>query len=320
MKANQNYKVSVIIPTYNVENYIEESIYSIINQTYKNIEIIVVDDCSTDKTYEKLMEIQKLDKRLIVLRNEKNSKICYSLNRALQHATGEYIVRMDGDDISELDRIEKQIIYLKEHSDVDLVGVGTINIDENGNEISRTSYSEDFNILKKISKYASPVLHIWMAKKNVYDKLNGYREMPYVEDYDFLLRMITSGYKFANISEYFGYKVRTRNGNTASTVGINQRKAFDYAKNLYLYRLKNNSNEDNFNEEEYFNYIEANSNETEKFNQSVSLLQYSRKLKSQGKKIWLIYTIKSVIKSKYQFKYMYRATMLRIIKKISIER
>ena len=71
MKANQNDKVSVIIPTYNVENYIEESIYSIINQTYKNIEIIVVDDCSTDRTYEKLMEIQKLDKRLIVLRNEK---------------------------------------------------------------------------------------------------------------------------------------------------------------------------------------------------------------------------------------------------------
>lgn len=316
MNNKKNPKVSVIIPTYNVERYIQECIKSIQEQTYDNIEIVVVDDCSTDKTYEILKNIEEKDRRLKVFKNDKNMKICYTLNRALKNSTGEYIVRMDGDDISSSDRIEKQLRYLIDNQDIDLVGVATINIDEDGNEISRTSYSEDFETLKKISNYASPVLHIWMTKREVYEKLGGYREIPYVEDYDFLLRMITEGYKFANIPNYFGYKVRTRTGNTASTAGIEQRKAFEYVRELYKYRISKHTNKDYFNESEYLKYIEASSKEKIKYDNSVDLLQKSRNLRSRGNKLWPIYTLKSVLKSKYQFKYMYRAVMLRIIKKI----
>ena len=105
MNNKKNPKVSVIIPTYNVERYIQECIKSIQEQTYDNIEIVVVDDCSTDKTYEILKNIEEKDRRLKVFKNDKNMKICYTLNRALKNSTGEYIVRMDGDDISSSDRI-----------------------------------------------------------------------------------------------------------------------------------------------------------------------------------------------------------------------
>lgn len=313
-KYTKNPLVSVIIPTYNVEEYIEECIVSIQKQTYENLEIVVVDDCSSDNTFEILCRLAKDDTRIKVFKNDKNMKICYSLNKALENSLGEYIVRMDGDDVSSLDRIEMQLNYLQKNKDIDLVGLGTINIDEYGNEISRTEYAEKFETLKKIAKYASPVLHIWMTKKSIYEELRGYREMPYVEDYDFLLRMITSGYKFANIPNYFGYKVRTRIGNTASTVGIKQRKAFEYARELYKYRLDKKESIDFFDESDYYNYIKSSKLEEEKYSKSLYLIQKSRRLKSEGKKTWVIYTIKSIFNSKYQFKYIYRAIMTRIIK------
>lgn len=100
-------KVSVLIPVFNVEKYIKDSVQSIRNQTYKNIEIIVIDDGSTDDTFGVVAKIAESDKRIKLFKNEKNIGIVKTLNRALELSTGEYIARMDGDDISELDRIEK---------------------------------------------------------------------------------------------------------------------------------------------------------------------------------------------------------------------
>ncbi|MEF3401434.1 glycosyltransferase family A protein, partial [Listeria monocytogenes] len=119
-KYTKNPLVSVIIPTYNVEEYIEECIVSIQKQTYENLEIVVVDDCSSDNTFEILCRLAKDDTRIKVFQNDKNMKICYSLNKALENSSGEYIVRMDGDDVSSLDRIEMQLNYLQKNKDIDL--------------------------------------------------------------------------------------------------------------------------------------------------------------------------------------------------------
>ena len=102
----QNKLVSVIIPVYNVEKYVKEAIQSIQNQTYINLEIIVIDDGSSDKTYTIVEELARNDERIKLYKNEKNLKIVKTLNRALSLANGENIARMDGDDISALDRIE----------------------------------------------------------------------------------------------------------------------------------------------------------------------------------------------------------------------
>jgi glycosyltransferase involved in cell wall biosynthesis len=92
--------ISVIIPTYNVENYIIDSVNSIINQTYKNIEIIIVDDNSNDNTFKILNSLKELDSRIKLYKNNKNLKIVNTLNFAISVSSGEYIARMDGDDIS----------------------------------------------------------------------------------------------------------------------------------------------------------------------------------------------------------------------------
>lgn len=230
-----NSLVSVIIPVYNVERYVKEAIQSIQNQTYKNLEIIVVDDGSYDNTYTIVEQLAKNDNRIKLYKNEKNLKIVKTLNRALSLANGEYIARMDGDDISSPDRIEKKVKFLKENEDIDLVGCQIDVVNEDSNFLYHQEMPIDYRLCRKVVKYGSPVLHIWVCKKQIYDILGGYREIDGVEDYDFLLRMISKSMKICNINKYL-YKVRIREGNTATTSGLRQNKLRDYALKLFKER------------------------------------------------------------------------------------
>lgn len=111
-------KISIIIPTYNMEKYLSKCLDSICAQTYKNIEIICIDDCSTDNTYKMLLEYQKTDSRIQVLKNSKNSMVGYSRNVGLKKATGDYILFVDPDDYCETTLVEKSLNQmLKTESD-----------------------------------------------------------------------------------------------------------------------------------------------------------------------------------------------------------
>src|SRR4051812_19701656 len=99
--------VSVIMPCYNTEKYFVEAIESIINQTYKNLEIVLINDGSTDSTTELLNQYSEKDKRIKIILNPVNLGLIASLNKGVAAATGDYIARMDADDISVLDRVEK---------------------------------------------------------------------------------------------------------------------------------------------------------------------------------------------------------------------
>ena len=240
--------VSVIIPVYNVEKFVEQAIVSIIKQTYKNLEIIVIDDGSSDATYQIVADLAIQDPRIKLYKNERNLKIVKTLNRALSLAQGEYIARMDGDDISALDRIEKQVAFLESNPDYDLVGCSLILIDENGMEIGRLIKLSDQELLMKLIKYGPLVAHIWVAKQNVYTKLNGYRELSGAEDYDFLLRMTSAKLKYTNLEAYFGYFVRSdRSGNTVNSLGLRQKKIASYIYKLFVERQK--AGVDSFSEE-----------------------------------------------------------------------
>ena len=108
--------VSVVLPVYNAENYLKEAIDSILNQTYENFELIVIDDGSKDHSLEIISNYK--DKRIKVLDNEKNHGIVYTLNKGIENSTGKYILRMDADDISLPDRIEKQVEFMERHPDI----------------------------------------------------------------------------------------------------------------------------------------------------------------------------------------------------------
>lgn len=105
--------VSVIMPSWNTSNFIAESIQSVINQTYENWELIIVDDCSTDNTDDVVAKFT--DKRIRYFKNEKNSGAALSRNRALREARGEWIAFLDSDDLWNPDKLEHQINFMNEH-------------------------------------------------------------------------------------------------------------------------------------------------------------------------------------------------------------
>lgn len=186
--------ISVILPAYNAELFIRQAIESVLLQSYKNFELIVVNDGSTDGTRDIVSSFS--DSRIKLLDNDRNKGIVYSLNRGVREASGEYIARMDSDDISLPERFERQMEYLEENK-LDLIGCMTKRIDMDGNCIIPTanrSYPPD--TIKKCLKYDCCIAHpTWLARKRVFQDLGGYRDMRACEDYDFLLRTVKSGFK-----------------------------------------------------------------------------------------------------------------------------
>lgn len=124
--------VSVIMPVYNGERYISNAIESILQQTYNNLELILIDDCGYDDSMLIAQKYEKKDKRVKILRNKKNMGISYSRNVGLDNSQGKYIAIMDDDDYSLKNRLECQVEFLEKHEDVGVVGGKTQWIDEEG--------------------------------------------------------------------------------------------------------------------------------------------------------------------------------------------
>lgn len=242
------------MPVYNVELFVSDAINSILKQTYKNIELIIVDDCSTDQTYSLCKMIASTDKRICLYRNEENMKIERTLNFALTKARGKYIARMDGDDISLPDRLQVMKQYLDDNADISLVGTNVYTLNKDGSRIGHTELPSSEKQVKEILNIQTPVLHIWMTYKKIYDELKGYRIFHGAEDYDFVLRTISLGYKVINIPNYYGYCVRlNRDDNTMARLGISRVRSAMYALKLFKERKKNGK--DSYNEQALNKYI-----------------------------------------------------------------
>ena len=123
--------ISVLLPVYNEEKYISQSIESVLNQTYRNFELIIIDDGSTDNSIDIINSYN--DPRIILLKNERNLHIAKSLNNGFQHASGDFIARIDGNDIAVNTRFEKQMHYLSNHPKCGVVFSPVLKIDEDGN-------------------------------------------------------------------------------------------------------------------------------------------------------------------------------------------
>ena len=199
-------KISVLMTIYKeTKQDLKEAFESIINQTYKNIEFIIIIDNPEEQWREELINSYH-DSRVKLFVNDKNMGLSKSLNKALEYTTGDYIARMDADDISILDRLEKQLKYLKEN-DYDLVG-SYMQYIYNWKNQQLAKYPTNPENVAKLLKYKSCVLHpTWIAKPEVFRRLKGYRNIFACEDYDFLLRAVKFGFKIANYPEVL-YKCR----------------------------------------------------------------------------------------------------------------
>lgn len=302
--------ISIIMPAYNVEKWINEAIYSVLNQTITNLELIIVDDCSTDNTYDLIKNIALDDSRIKLFKNKKNSKICKTLNFALKQAKGIYVARIDSDDIAEPDRLEKQLAYLNE-KELDLVGSQMLAIDEYNNKLSYSKLPTGL-LINKTKYLASPITHIWLCKKEIYHTLDGYRNIPYAEDYDFILRALDFGYKCDNHPEAL-MRIRHRDGNTATTASLAQRKTHNYVLKLARERAKNKTLIDSFTEENLQSYIKSSIIFTKIHN--YSSLKLSNAIKEKNKLKKFVYIMESSLISYYNFQYLFRRTIFYIIKK-----
>lgn len=151
--------VSILLPVCNAEKYLEQTIESILGQTYRDLEIIAIDDASKDTSYQILKKIAKRDKRLKVYKNIKRYGLAVSLNRISKLARGQFIAFMNARDISSLHRLKRQVSYLTMHQkEVVAVGTQTTLIDEMDRRKERTSFPTDFKELYH-SLVAGKALH-----------------------------------------------------------------------------------------------------------------------------------------------------------------
>ncbi len=203
-------RISIIMGIYNTPNkeIVKEAVDSILNQSFKDFEFIICDDGSTDETYQTVKELINNDLRCILLKNDKNVGLAQTLNNCLKVSNGEYIARMDADDISVLTRLEEEVSFLDQHPEFSLVSGYAELFDEYGIYGIRTNVEYPQN---KDMLFGPPFIHAAMLirKKDLLD-LGGYRvckETLRAEDYDLWMRLYASGKRGYNL-QMVVYKIR----------------------------------------------------------------------------------------------------------------
>ncbi len=225
-------KISVIMATYNCADTLCRAVDSIIQQSFQDWEFVICDDCSTDETWPLLQEYSKNNPgRFILVRNPVNSKLPYSLNQCIKNASGEYIARMDSDDISRNDRFEKQVEFLDKHHVYSVVGSDMKRFDENGPYDVYHSVAEPskWTLLKEV-----PFCHATiMMRKSAYDAIGGYvvsKRTERGQDLDMWFRFYAAGFVGENIHEPLYEVYEGRNAL--------KRRRFKYALYASLTKIK----------------------------------------------------------------------------------
>jgi glycosyltransferase involved in cell wall biosynthesis len=202
MNMTPNPLISVIMPAYNAEAYITQAINSILSQTYSNFELIILNDGSTDQTEEIVQSFS--DKRIQYIKNQRNLGIAATLNKGSTAAQGEYIARMDADDICFPVRLEHQINFFESHPSIGVLGSAIQLIDRRSRNLHRGLFPNDDALIRWSMMYTNPIAHpTVMIRRKLFLSSNGYRDVP-AEDHDLWERMsnITS---FANLPEVLLY-------------------------------------------------------------------------------------------------------------------
>lgn len=198
--------VSVLMPVYNEEDNVVRAIKSVIAQTYRNWEFVIVDDGSTDRTPTILKEFSESDPRIKVIRNERNMGITASLNRGLKACKGEYIARLDADDWYHPEKLEEQVRFLEEHPDHGMVGTFFTLVYDDGREIRVSLPVKHENILKRMA-YRNSFCHSCVTFRREVLEVAGYydEKLKYAQDYDLYFRVMSIA-KAANIPKYLCYR------------------------------------------------------------------------------------------------------------------
>jgi len=208
--------VSVIMPVFNAARYLTEAMESILEQTHCRMELIVVDDCSTDGSWEIVQRLAAQDGRVKAFRNPTNRGIVKTRNLGFARSNPDhrYLAIMDGDDVSMPHRLERQVAFLEEHPDHALVGGNTLIIDEMSRVVGSRRYpSRDREIRRVITRFNPIAQPTVMLRRSALERVGGYDERyPRCQDYDLWCRM-AARYPIANLDEYtLKYRISSTQG------------------------------------------------------------------------------------------------------------
>ena len=226
-------KVSVIMGAYNCDSTeLRKAIESILNQSFNDFEFVICDDGSNNDTLSVLKYYENKDSRIKVLVHEKNMGLSIALNNCIENSVSNYIARMDADDVSHLDRLEKQYEYMLSNPEVDILGSNINFFDERGifakSNLSHIVSKNDF-------LYNSPLCHpTIMIKKEVYIKNGCYstnKKVLRCEDYDFFATAFSNGARIVNFEESLYDYCENINS-------FNKRRKYKYRINEFYVRKK----------------------------------------------------------------------------------
>lgn len=190
------------MPVYNGERYLSGAVESVLNQTFSDFEFIIVDDGSTDRTNSILSAYAKQDSRIRLLTHPKNLGLTAALNRGIDEARGDYLARMDADDLCHAERLARQVSYLDAHAECGVLGTSYYRLDANGDRGLACHYQNDPIFLQWYLCFQNPLAHASvMVRTRHLREANGYRESArYAEDYDLWWRL-SSQTKFGCLPE-----------------------------------------------------------------------------------------------------------------------
>lgn len=214
--------ISVLMPVYNAEKYLKQSIESVLNQTFTDFELIMINDGSTDNSL-KILESYMLQDSRCIVHNQENKGLVATLNEGINIAKADIIFRMDNDDICMPQRFEKQMEYLNSHPECVALGTSILLIDPDGFPINTWLYEQSHNKIDALNLSGAAGSHIChpsvALRKSVLLSIGGYRqEYEWAEDYDLFLRLAEVG-KLANLQEVL-LKYRQH----AASIGYAKRK------------------------------------------------------------------------------------------------
>ena len=211
-------KVSVLLPVHNGDKYLPKSIQSVLIQSFADLEVLILNDDSTDNSLKIINQFAVLDKRIKAIDFKKHIGLVRILNEGIKKAQGLYLARIDSDDEwSDVDKIKKQVEFMEKNPDYALVGTNALVINEKGDIIGKIVYPEKNEVIRRKILIKNQFLHSSvMFRKKVAKKCGLYdQEEKYVEDYGLWLR-IGQYYKFANLP-FYGLKYRLNpQGETAT--------------------------------------------------------------------------------------------------------
>ncbi|MEQ8625880.1 MAG: glycosyltransferase family 2 protein [Vicingaceae bacterium] len=230
--------ISVVIPCYNIEKYARRAIYSIINQSYTNLEIILVEDGSSDGTRSILESLKIEDARIKLIYNVINQGLAISLNKAIESAQGDFIARMDGDDISHPNRLQEQLDYLISHPKISVVGCKAIPINESSQPLAFFEFTYCNSSTLKVSSFlANPFIHGSILVRKEILKKYSYKEIG-SEDFEIWCNMNSKGERFANLNKEL-YYFRKNQTSYSNLNELNQILSHNKTSKKYLSKFRN---------------------------------------------------------------------------------